>query len=194
MHPTTNLANDLGERLCCVESALEPIWSSRDVLGFARGCHDDRVSRMSGTPVDEVLAVVRVIREVGCRFWLEGGWGVDALVGRQTRPHRDVDIDVDGAFEEEVLTALGSMRYEIETEWGPNRVDRVVPGRGWVDVHPLVIDDEGNARQAALDGGWHELPRSFFTTGRLRDVPVPCVPPTSAVSRTLVPMTAARHF
>jgi lincosamide nucleotidyltransferase A/C/D/E len=42
-------------------------------------------------------------------------------------------------------------------------------------VHPLVIDAQGNARQAALDGGWHEFPRSFFTVGRLGDVPVPCV-------------------
>jgi lincosamide nucleotidyltransferase A/C/D/E len=42
-------------------------------------------------------------------------------------------------------------------------------------VHPLVIDDSGNARQSALGGGWHEFPRSFFTTGHLGDVSVPCV-------------------
>jgi lincosamide nucleotidyltransferase A/C/D/E len=126
-------------------------------------------------PVEEVLAVVRVIRAVGCRFWLEGGWGVDALVGRQTRPHRDLDIEVDGAFEDEVLTALHDMGYAIETDWRPNRVELAAPGRGWVDVHPVVIDDEGNARQAALEGGWHEFPRSFFTSGRLGGVPVPCV-------------------
>ena len=125
--------------------------------------------------VDEVLAVLRVIRGVGCRFWLEGGWGVDALVGRQTRPHRDLDIDVDGAFEDEVLAVLHDMGYAIETDWRPNRVELAAPGRGWVDVHPLLIDDEGNARQAALDGGWHEFRRSFFTSGRLGGVPVPCL-------------------
>ena len=42
--------------------------------------------------LDQMLAVLEAVRAVGCRFWLEGGWGVDALVGRQTRPHRDVDI------------------------------------------------------------------------------------------------------
>ena len=26
--------------------------------------------------------------------WLDGGWGVDALVGAQTRPHADLDIIV----------------------------------------------------------------------------------------------------
>jgi polyisoprenoid-binding protein YceI len=39
--------------------------------------------------------VLDALHRVGCRFWVEGGWGVDALVGRQTRPHRDLDIDID---------------------------------------------------------------------------------------------------
>lgn len=123
----------------------------------------------------DVLTVLDAVRSVGCRFWLEGGWGVDALVGRQNRPHRDVDVDIDGAFEDDVLATLAGLGYAIETDWRPNRVELVAPGRGWVDVHPLVIDADGDARQAALDGGWHEFPRSFFTTGVLDGVAVPCV-------------------
>jgi lincosamide nucleotidyltransferase A/C/D/E len=126
-------------------------------------------------PLEQMLAVLDAVRSVGCRFWLEGGWGVDALAGHQTRPHRDVDIDIDAVFEDAVLTALRELGYGIETDWRPNRVELGAPGRGWVDVHPLVIDDEGNGRQAALNGGWHEFPRSFFTVGRLGDISVPCV-------------------
>lgn len=137
--------------------------------------HDDAVSDSAGMSLEEQLAVLERVRSVGCRFWLEGGWGVDALVGHQTRPHRDVDLDVDGAFEDDVLAALGDLGYAIETDWRPNRVELAAPGRGWVDVHPLVIDQQGHARQAALGGGWHEFPRSFFTVGRLGDVVVPCV-------------------
>lgn len=51
-------------------------------------------------------------------------------------------------------------------------VELMAPGRGWVDVHPLVIDDDGTAGQAALGGGWHEFPRSYFTWGHLGEVPV----------------------
>jgi hypothetical protein len=31
---------------------------------------------------------------IGCRadWWLAGGWAIDLLVGRQTRPHSDVDV------------------------------------------------------------------------------------------------------
>jgi lincosamide nucleotidyltransferase A/C/D/E len=127
-----------------------------------------------GMAFEQLLTVLGAVRTVGCRFWLEGGWGVDALVGRQTRPHRDVDIDIDGVFESEVLAALNGLGYTIETDWRPNRVELAASGRGWVDVHPLVVDELGNARQAALGGGWHEFPRWFFTVGRLGDVPVRC--------------------
>lgn len=123
----------------------------------------------------DVLDVVEVLQRLHCRFWLEGGWGVDALLGRQTRAHRDVDIDFDAVFEERVLTALRVMGYSIETDWRPNRVELVTSYGKRVDLHPLVIDDNGQARQAALDGGWHEFQRDWFTTGTIDGQPVPCV-------------------
>lgn len=128
-----------------------------------------------GMTVPEVLRVLEVVRATGCRAWLEGGWGVDALVGHRTRPHRDVDLDIDATFEGAVLTALGRLGYVVETDWRPNRVELVAPGRRWVDLHPLVVRADGSARQAALDGGWHEFDRSWFSTGSLDGHPVPCV-------------------
>jgi lincosamide nucleotidyltransferase A/C/D/E len=140
-----------------------------------RAGEDESVTDASGMAFEEVLTVIDSVRAIGCRFWLEGGWGVDALVGRQTRPHRDLDVDVDADFQDEVLTALHDLGYVVETDWRPNRVELVARGRGWVDVHPLLIDEDGRARQAALDGGWHEFPRSFFTVGSLCGASVPCV-------------------
>jgi Aminoglycoside-2''-adenylyltransferase len=94
----------------------------------------------------EVLVVLQALDIVGCRYWLEGGWGVDALVGRQTRPHRDLDVDFDAAYEAEALAALQELGYVVETEWRPNRVELVAPARGWVDLHPLLLDEDGSAR------------------------------------------------
>jgi lincosamide nucleotidyltransferase A/C/D/E len=123
----------------------------------------------------EVLVVLQALDIVGCRYWLEGGWGVDTLVGRQTRPHRDLDVDFDAAYEAEALTALHELGYVVETDWRPNRVELVAPARGWVDLHPLVLDEDGSARQAALDGSYHRFDRSWFTVGELGGRPVPCV-------------------
>ncbi len=123
----------------------------------------------------EVLTVLQALDEVGCRYWLEGGWGIDALVGRQTRPHRDLDVDFDGAYEVTVLAALQKLGYVVETDWRPNRVEFIAPGRGWVDLHPLLMAADGSAQQAALGGGYHQFDRSWFTVGHLSGRPVPCV-------------------
>ncbi len=128
-----------------------------------------------GMRLADVLTVLDALTAAGCRWWLEGGWGVDALVGRQTRPHRDVDVDLDAAGEERALEVLAGLGYAVETDWRPNRVELVAPGRGRVDLHPLLVDQYGNARQAALDGRFHAFARSVFVTGSLDGVPVPCV-------------------
>lgn len=72
-----------------------------------------------GMTLAEVVRVLEALELAGCRFWLEGGWGVDALVGHQTRPHRDVDIDIDAECEQAALAALEELGYTVETDWRP---------------------------------------------------------------------------
>lgn len=123
----------------------------------------------------EVIRVLTALNVAGCRYWVEGGWGVDALVGRQTRPHRDLDIDLDATDEVPALAVLVRLGYLVELDWRPNRVELRALDRGWVDVHPLLIAADGSVRQAALGGGYHDFPRSCFTVGRLNGFAVPCV-------------------
>jgi lincosamide nucleotidyltransferase A/C/D/E len=40
----------------------------------------------------DALALYDLFRSHGITVWVDGGWGVDALLGRQTRPHSDLDI------------------------------------------------------------------------------------------------------
>jgi lincosamide nucleotidyltransferase A/C/D/E len=123
----------------------------------------------------EVLTVLEALDTVGCQYWLEGGWGVDALVGQQTRPHRDLDVDFDAAYEGAALAVLQQLGYVVDTDWRPNRVELVAPTRGRVDMHPLLLDADGGARQAALEGGYHHFDRSWFTVGDLGGRRVPCL-------------------
>jgi lincosamide nucleotidyltransferase A/C/D/E len=122
----------------------------------------------------EVLGVAD-LTEAGCSVWVAGGWGVDALVGRQTRLHRDLDLALDARNETDALRALEHRGYRVETDWRPVRVELVAEGRGWVDVHPVVFDATGHGREADLGGGRFDYPPEAFDQGALGGMCVPCL-------------------
>jgi Aminoglycoside-2''-adenylyltransferase len=43
---------------------------------------------------EDALEVVGWLSEADVDVWLLGGWSVDALVGEQTRKHKDLDLSV----------------------------------------------------------------------------------------------------
>ena len=50
------------------------------------------------------------LEAAGLVVWLDGGWGVDALLGYQTRPHQDLDLVIardDLAAAQQTLAAAG---------------------------------------------------------------------------------------
>lgn len=42
--------------------------------------------------ISEVLRVCGALNDVGLPYWLAGGWGLDALIGSETRRHHDLDF------------------------------------------------------------------------------------------------------
>jgi lincosamide nucleotidyltransferase A/C/D/E len=123
----------------------------------------------------EVLRVLDALEAIPCRFWVGGGWGVDALVGRQTRLHRDLDLALDADREAEVLAALEALGYVVETDWRPVRVEMAASGERWVDLHPVVLGSDDDGVQAGLDGVVFSYPASARVTGHLGGREVACL-------------------
>ena len=48
---------------------------------------------------------------IGVELWLDGGWAVDAWLGGQTRPHRDVDIVIESGAAARLVEALRASGY-----------------------------------------------------------------------------------
>lgn len=119
----------------------------------------------AGMTADEVHRVIDALAEAGCVSWLEGGWGVDALVGRQTRRHRDLDLAFDAAYEEIAFEVLGALGYMLETDWRPVRFELVAPPSRYSDMHPVVLNDHGSGVQAGPAGTTFFYPSASFTTG-----------------------------
>jgi lincosamide nucleotidyltransferase A/C/D/E len=110
---------------------------------------------------DDVLAVLDRLDRAGVVVWLDGGWGVDALLGRESRPHRDLDLVLardDCRAARAALAALG-FRQDPAAEPGlPARLLLVDAGGRLVDLHPVVFDRQGNGWQELEAGGWGVYP------------------------------------
>jgi lincosamide nucleotidyltransferase A/C/D/E len=125
---------------------------------------------------ENLLAILELLDSLKMRYWIDGGWGVDILCGKQNREHRDVDIDFDAAFTETLLDRLQQAGYEITTDWRPCRIELYHPQMGcYIDIHPLIIAEDGSARQAAPDGGWYEFEADYFGRAPFGNRIVTCI-------------------
>jgi lincosamide nucleotidyltransferase A/C/D/E len=124
---------------------------------------------------EHVIQVLDALDRAGVRHWVGGGWGVAALAGRQTRHHRDLDLNVDVADLSGCLAALGALGYMAETDWLPSRIELRAPGDRWVDVHPVAFDGQGHGRQPDLDGGFFDYPPGAFGRGLIAGRDVGCL-------------------
>jgi lincosamide nucleotidyltransferase A/C/D/E len=88
---------------------------------------------------------------------LDGGWGVDALLGEQTRDHEDMDVVIarrDAHRARELLRPLGFMEDIGAVPGLPARlVLRDARGRQ-VDLHLIMRDADRNGWQQLDDGTW----------------------------------------
>ncbi|MFC8969210.1 nucleotidyltransferase domain-containing protein [Streptomyces sp. NPDC057094] len=132
---------------------------------------------------DDVLEILDVLRAAGTEVWIGGGWGIDALVGRQTRPHRDLDLMHRREQEPAVVAALAGAGFAESLDWRPVRfVVADATGRE-IDLHPLVFASDGSATQASPEPGHpFRYPASCFVTGTVRDSDVPCLSAEQQVS------------
>jgi lincosamide nucleotidyltransferase A/C/D/E len=83
----------------------------------------------------DVIELLDALESQGIQVWLNGGWGVDALVGHQTRDHDDLDITISSEDKQKYADTMaelgfGTFRTDNEFNWV------LVDGRGrLVDVH-----------------------------------------------------------
>ncbi len=106
---------------------------------------------------DDVILIYNQLSANGIQIWVVGGWGIDALLGEQTRPHKDLDMLMlldDVVRMRELLASDG---YRLKQLWSENRwvidangaevatafVLKDSEGRE-IDAHAMRLDDEGN--------------------------------------------------
>ncbi|HVU86204.1 MAG TPA: hypothetical protein VHD36_02715 [Pirellulales bacterium] len=129
-----------------------------------------------------VLVVLAACESAGIDLWIDGGWGVDALLGEQTREHGDLDVIIareNAGRLEEPLRALGFRR---SPDGSATNFVMARDGLGAVDVHAIEFDARGFGVFVLPDGRrWPFPPSAFAATGSIGPRRVRCLSPEAQV-------------
>jgi lincosamide nucleotidyltransferase A/C/D/E len=128
-----------------------------------------------------VVELVRLLETADVPVWLVGGWGVDALLGRRTRRHSDLDLLIEKQHTSEALEALASAGYRVS--WSAVVEDALFPERMWlvdargrqVDLHPVELQTWLATTVATALPGAPDPAAAAFAAGVLRGEPLPCL-------------------
>jgi lincosamide nucleotidyltransferase A/C/D/E len=97
---------------------------------------------MSG---EKAIELYQLLDRAGIKIWIDGGWAVDALLGKHTRAHEDLDIVIETRDLSRMVSLLAAHGI---TEAGEDyalpwnfllRNDASIQ----VDVHAILFDAEG---------------------------------------------------
>ena len=123
---------------------------------------------------EDVIELYELLIRNGIKVWIDGGWCVDALLGKQTRPHPDLDIairKVDADKAHGLLESLGYFNKPIADarEWNYVMEN---PDEFLVDIHVFEFDNSGKNTYGV------DYPKDSLTgTGHIGGKLVMCISP-----------------
>ena len=123
---------------------------------------------------DDAVRLIRLLNDHHIEVIIDGGWAVDALLGRQTRPHEDLDIAMPHQYVpqlRELLESHGYMEVPLSDSWECNFVMGDEQGHR-VDIHTDSFDEHGE-----LVFGLSYPPDSLDGQGVINGYALRCITP-----------------
>lgn len=128
---------------------------------------------------DDVVEFLERLEDKDIEFWIDGGWGVDALLGEQTRPHGDLDILVRKKDLSAIHQLLAEQSYRIIPRDDNNDIHfHAGDNQGHVvDFTAFEFDEAGNGIYGPKENGEMNPAESFTGEGVISGYVVKCVSP-----------------
>ena len=129
-----------------------------------------------------LVELLRLIEGAAILVWLDGGWGVDALLGTQTRAHKDVDIILSVGEVPKLRELLARKGFAVK-EGKPPDSFVLADGAGLeIDVHSVSFDGEGNGVYRMQNGeDWVYTAEHLSGGGKVGALTVRCLTPEAQV-------------
>ena len=163
--------------LSCADPRIDSEWwASNRETGSPRDSYACVVSRLE-TTIADVHWYLDLFDRLDISVWIHGGWGVDALLGGQTRVHEDLDIVIEEADAVALRAALlESDHNDISPDdTRPWNFVMGMPGERQIDFHVVVFDQSGNGIYGPPENG-DRFPASAFTgVGWIGGRPIKCM-------------------
>lgn len=123
-------------------------------------------------PSADVVALLRLLERENITVVIDGGWAVDALLGRQTRPHQDLDIAIRHPDAPRLRALLEAGGYSEIVRSDTTAFNFVLgsPNGRLVDFHTYEFDADGNHIN-----GLPYPPDSLTGQGTIDGYPVRCI-------------------
>jgi len=147
------------------------------------------VERADKDPIvsaQDAVSLYTTLAERRIRCWITGGWGVDALLGHETRPHHDLDLLVALDSLRQLQDVLADEGFERTLEWEENRwlddrgaqrptafVETDTLGRE-LDIHVIDVV-HGRPPVALYDHDWNFDDYALEGVGSILGTHVACV-------------------
>jgi lincosamide nucleotidyltransferase A/C/D/E len=137
---------------------------------------------------EDVVSICKLLSSNGIQVWLTSGWGVDALLGLQTRSHHDLDVIMQVDDVTRLLELMGHQGYTYKELWEENlwtvdtqgtRIEtafflRDPDGREF-DAHAMRLDERGDGIPAwEKDEGFYFTPQDLVGKGLAAGYAVRC--------------------
>lgn len=123
-----------------------------------------------------VLEVFALARSAKVDLCLDGGWGIDALLGQQTRDHSDLDVILDADHLDRCLRALEPLHTTRNPGGTATQFVLTDPEGRSIDIHAISFDERGFGHFSLPKGGtWPFPPSAFNGQGTILGQPVRCL-------------------
>lgn len=124
----------------------------------------------------DVVVVLELRAKAGVDCWMNGGWGVDALVGRQTRLHEDLDLVIGMSDVAPAIAVLQEAGFQIDEDLRPISFTMCTTEGRKVDFHPVTWNAEGDGVQAQpANSSWTYPAQGFRGVGLVAGRHVKCL-------------------
>lgn len=120
----------------------------------------------------DVCEILEMLSEASVKVFLDGGWGVDALIGRETRTHNDIDLFVekkDYCITISVITGKGYREVIMDYTTDSHTVWKDDNGR-IIDMHCFEYVEDG-----ILYDGYIFPSETFSGKGNIGNIEVSCI-------------------